>query len=218
MKIVKILFGTFLALLAFGFLINLTKEQSTWGGGRWTAAGREHAEMMVAAILISTGVFAVLFAVSLFGSLALFKSAGASRTVSVLELIFAIMLMFIAIFTGLLSLDKVRSVEVLIEGVAFFVVEGAASILLFFLAFKGALLQRRAGTVIKLILAVILVLISLLNLLAMNDVKRMTRYEAFRAQTYAVLIGYALLELGCVIALIVSAFRRRLGIVTPASG
>lgn len=209
MKTVKIVFAILLALLAFGFLINLAKAQGDWGTGRWTNAGREHAVTMVAAMLISTLPFAIFFALSLFGSLALFKSAAANRTVSVMEVSFGILILLIGFFMGLLSLDKARSVETVFEGAFFVMLEAAAGILLLFLAFRSELLKALAGKIIKIVLSVFLVLMALITLLALTDVFRMSRFNEIRTLVVALLLVYVGLELGGAITLSISAFRRR---------
>lgn len=209
MKTVRILFGVFLALLAFGFYVNLAREQATWGTGGWTNAGRAHSGTMVAAMLISTLPFALLFALSLFGSLMLLKSAAAYRTVLVLELVFGGMILLTAAFVGLYSINGARSVESLFEGAFFVLLEAAASIILLFLALRSEPLQRGAGKAIKIILAVVLFLIALISALAINDTLSMSRYETIRTQVIAVLVTYIIMEFGGGLVLLITAFRKR---------
>jgi hypothetical protein len=209
MKTVKIVFGSLLAFLAFGFLINLAKAQGDWGTGRWTNAGRAHAGTMVAAMLISTLPFAIFFALSLFGSLALFKSAAANRTAGVIEVSFGILLLLIGFFMGLLSLDKVRSAETVFEGAFFVLLEAAAGILLLFLAFRSELLKGLAGKIIKVVLSVFLVLMALITLLALSDVFRMSRFNEIRSLVVGLLMVYMGLELAGAVTLLITAFKRR---------
>lgn len=209
MKTTKIVFGSLLAFLAFSGLINLAKAQAQWGAGRWTDLGRAHAGTMVAAMLISVLPFAIFFALSLFGSLALFKSAGANRTVGVVEVSFGILVLLIGFFMSLLSLDRVRSLETVFEGASFVLLEAAAGILLLFLAFRNELLKGLAGKIIKIVLSVFLVLMALVTLLALTDVFRMSRFDEIRTQVVALLLGYAALELAGVVTLLITAFKRR---------
>jgi hypothetical protein len=150
-----------------------------------------------------------IFALSLFGSLALFKSAGANRAVSVVEVVFGIIVLFIAFLMGLLSLDRVRSVETVIEGAFFVLLEAATAILLLFLAFRNELLKGLAGKIIKIVLSVFLVLMALVTLLGLSDVFRMSRFNEIRTQVVALLAGYMVLEFGGALLLLITAFKRR---------
>jgi hypothetical protein len=209
LRTVRIVLGILLALLAFGFLINLAKEQAEWGGGGWTKAGREHAATMIFAMLLSTLPFAFLLALSLWGSLALLKSAAVYRTIRIVELVFATLMLLIAFLLGLVSIDRARSVETLFEGAFFVLLEAAAAILLFVLAFRSELLQRLAGKILKVVLAVLLLLMTLVSGLALLDTFSMSRFERMRTEVVAVMVAYILLELSGALTLLITTFRGR---------
>jgi hypothetical protein len=208
-RTVKIILGILLALLAFGFLINLAKEQAQWGGGGWTKTGREHAATMVFAMLLSTLPFAFLLALSLWGSLASLKSAAVFPAIPIIELVFATLILLIAFSVGLVSIDRTRSVETLLEGAFFVLLEAAATILLFFLAFRSDLLKRLAGKILKVVLAVLLLLMTLVSGLALMDTFRMSRFEKMRTEVVAVVVAYIILELGGALTLLITTFRGR---------
>ncbi len=203
----KAFFGGLLTLLAFGFFINLIKEQATWGTGAWTPRGREHAGTIVAAMLISTIPFALLLAGSLWGSLVLFKRAHAYRLVAVLELVFGLMISLSGYAVGIASLAQARSVEALLEGAFFVLLETAAGILLLYFAFRSQSMRGRAGRIVAGLLGVLLLLLSLLPLLAIAEIVSMTRFEGMRGTFITVLIVYALIALTSSVLLLVTAFR-----------
>ena len=205
----KKVFGVLLALLAFGFYINLMKEQATWGTGAWTPRGREHATTMVAAMLISTIPFALLLAGSLWGSLVLLRSERMHNAVTILELVFGVLILLSGLGLGMASLANAQNVEPLLEGAFFVLLEAAGGVFLLYLAFRSTPLQGFAGKLMKIILAVVLLLISALPLLAIIDVMNMSRFDGMRGPFITVIFGYALIAFATAIVLLVTALKSR---------
>jgi hypothetical protein len=131
------------------------------------------------------------------------------RAIPIVELVFATLMLLIAFLLGLVSIDRARSVETLFEGTFFVLLEAAATILLFVLAFRSELLQRLAGKILKVVLAVLLLLMTLVSGLALLDTFKMSRFEKMRTEVVAVVLVYILLELGGALTLLITTFRGR---------
>jgi hypothetical protein len=203
MKVVKIGFGCFLALFALGFLINLGKSQRQFGSGAWTQLGRANAPTMLAAILLETGLYLLFFVLSLWGSIALFRSAAAYVGARVIEFSFGILLFLFAWFLGHMSAGDARSVEPLMVGFILALLEAAASVVLL----RGTSKNRPTAKITKIILGVILALLSLLSILGVYEGLTL-RHPPENFWPVVVFATFSLLEIGGSLALFVSAFVR----------